>query len=97
MSKSKKQDEWFLYIIECKDGTFYTGITLDVQRRFEEHSAEGPKSAKYVKGKGPLKLIFSTPVGQKGRAYQMEKKVKRLSKKRKIDLVAEIFTLDDLE
>jgi len=97
MSKSEKQDEWFLYIIECKDGTFYTGITLDVQRRFEEHSTEGPKSAKYVKGKGPLTLIFSAPVGQKGKAYQIEKKVKRLSKKRKIDLVVGNFTLDDLE
>jgi len=97
MNKNKKQGEWHLYIIKCNNGTFYTGITLDVQRRFEEHSAEGPKSAKYVKGKGPLTLIFSAPVGQKGRAYQMEKKVKRLSKKKKIDLVAGIFTLDDLE
>lgn len=96
MSKNEKQDDWHLYIIECKDGTFYTGITLDVERRFEEHATGGPKSAKYVRGKGPLTLAFSAPVGAKGRAYQMEKKVKRLSKKRKIDLVDGGLSINDL-
>ena len=46
---------WYFYILECKDGTLYTGITDDVQRRFKAHS-EG-KGAKYTRGRGPLRLV----------------------------------------
>lgn len=89
-------NDWHLYIIQCNDGTLYTGITLDVERRFEEHVSQGPKSARYVRGKRPLKLVFSEKVGAKGEAYRMERKVKSLSKKRKNDLVDGILKIDDL-
>ncbi len=80
-------NDWYLYIIQCNDDSLYTGITLDVDRRLEEHASQGAKSAKYVKGKGPLKLVFSAIVGDKGSAYRMERKVKSLSKKKKMDIV----------
>jgi putative endonuclease len=89
-------NEWHLYIIQCRDGTLYTGITLDVERRFAEHVSQGAKSAKYLKGKGPLTLVFSEVVGEKGLAYQVERKVKRLSKKRKTDLICGKLKVSDL-
>ncbi len=88
--------EWFLYIIQCNDGTFYTGITTDVGRRFAEHVAQGRRCAKYVKGKGPLALVFSERVGDKGPAYRMERKVKSLPKKRKMALIHGTLKMTDL-
>ena len=88
--------DWFLYIIQCNDGTLYTGITLDVERRFAEHVSQGPKSAKYLKGRVPLILVFADVVGEKGLAYQLERKVKRLSQKRKTELIRGDVKISDL-
>ena len=51
------EKKWYLYILECGDGTLYTGITDDVQRRFKAHS-QG-KGAKYTRGRGPLTLRYT--------------------------------------
>ncbi len=85
---SAKSQKWYLYIIECVNGTLYTGITTDVARRFQEHADQGPKCAKYLKGKAPLQLVFTVYVGEKGDAYRLEKRVKSMSKKKKLRLVS---------
>ncbi|MCP4054868.1 MAG: GIY-YIG nuclease family protein, partial [Mesoflavibacter sp.] len=46
------------YIIRCNDSTLYTGITLDVARRYKEHQGQGRRCAKYLKGKLPLELVY---------------------------------------
>ncbi|MBN1465639.1 GIY-YIG nuclease family protein [candidate division KSB1 bacterium] len=88
--------DWHLYIIQCSDDSFYTGITTDVGRRFQEHMEQGRKSARYVRGRGPLRLVFAEKIGGKGEAYRIEKKVKGLSKQRKDRLVCGELTLVDL-
>ena len=88
--------EWHLYIIQCSDDSFYTGITTDVGRRFQEHMEQGRKSARYVRGRGPLRLVFVEKIGGKGEAYRIEKKVKGLSKEEKHRLVRGDLTLFDL-
>ncbi len=88
--------DWYLYIIECRDGSLYTGVTMDVQRRFDEHLAQGAKSAKYLKGRGPLKLVFSALVGEKSKAYRLERKVKSLPALRKHDLVRGQMSILDI-
>jgi putative endonuclease len=75
-------------MIRCADNSLYTGITIDVDRRFSEHQAQGKKSAKYLRGKGPLELVFTTPVGTKSEASRMEVRVKQCSKRVKERIVA---------
>lgn len=74
-------------MVECADGRLYTGITTDVARRFAEHSSSGPKAAKALRGKGPLKLVFQQPMDDRSRASIAESAVKKLSKIEKRALV----------
>jgi len=69
---------WFLYLIRCKDGALYTGITTDVDRRFIEH--QSGKGAKYLRGKTPLTLVFQQKVGSRSAALKAEASIKKLSK-----------------
>ena len=76
----RKASNWFLYMLECADGRVYTGITTDVERRFAEHSSSGPKAAKALRGKGPLKLVFQQPMDNRSEASIAESAIKKLSK-----------------
>ncbi len=77
---------WFLYLIRCKDGSLYTGITTDVKRRFEEHKG-GNSGSKYLRGKAPLELVLKKKIGDKGLALKVEDRVKQLTKIKKELLV----------
>lgn len=88
--------DWYLYMVRCRDGTLYTGIATDVARRLEEHEGRGSKGAKYLRGRGPLSLVFKVKVGDKGLALRLECKVKRLSKYRKEELISDERIINDL-
>jgi putative endonuclease len=77
--------DWYVYILRCRDGSLYTGIATDVERRIADHLAN--KGAKYLRGRGPLKLVFKKQVGKKGRALKVEHQVKRLPRYKKEALV----------
>jgi putative endonuclease len=77
--------DWYVYILRCRDGSLYTGIATDVERRIADHLAS--KGAKYLRGRGPLKLVFSKKVGEKGRALKVEHQVKRLPRHKKEALI----------
>ncbi len=79
--------DWYLYLIRCRDGSLYTGISTDVNRRFHQHQGKGNTGSKYLKGKGPLTLVFQKRLGSKTLALKVEGKVKKLSKGRKEKLV----------
>ena len=85
---------WHLYIIRCGDGSLYTGIATDVSRRFAEH--ESGLGARYVRGRGPLELVLSRPVGGRSEALRLEQRVKRLPKRLKELIVAGRLTLEDI-
>lgn len=82
---------WYLYIIRCKDNSLYTGITVDIQRRVKEHqdSSRLGKGAKFLKGKGPLQLVYSTRVPSHSAALKLEYKIKKMSKAKKEGLITE--------
>ena len=82
---SLPMQDWYVYIVRCRDGNLYTGIATDVERRIADHLAN--KGAKYLRGRGPLKLVFKKQVGQIGRALRAERKVKRLPKHKKEALI----------
>jgi len=77
--------DWYVYIVRCRDGNLYTGIATDVERRMADHL--GNKGAKYLRGRGPLKLVFKKKVGEKGRALKVEHQVKRLPRQKKEALI----------
>ncbi len=76
---------WFLYMVRTADNALYTGITLDVARRFAQH--QSGKGAKALRGKGPLTLVWSIGIGDKGQALRLEYRVKQLTKVEKERLV----------
>ena len=76
---------WYLYILHCGDGTLYTGITDDVSRRLAAHRAG--KGAKYTRGRGPLELVYTEELPDKGAALRREIAVKKLSRAEKEDLI----------
>jgi putative endonuclease len=79
--------EWFVYILQCVDGSLYCGIAKDPQLRFEVHVSG--KGARYTRGRGPLKMLWllSEPTTH-GRALRVERYIKRLPKTRKLEICA---------
>ena len=77
--------DWFLYMIKCGDGSLYTGIAVDVARRFADHQTG--KGAKYLRGRGPLQLVFNKRIGERRLALKLERRVKQLPRHKKQDLI----------
>ncbi len=77
---------YFVYIVECSDGTYYTGSTDDVARRVKAHN-EGKTGAKYTKPRRPVRLIYKEACKDKGAALSREAAIKRLSKMGKRALI----------
>lgn len=77
---------WFLYVLECSDGSLYTGITVDVAARYATHVAG--KGAKYTRGRPPVRLLAVVPYPDRAAASRAEYEVKRLSLERKREFCA---------
>lgn len=91
---------WSLYFVRCRRGEIYTGIATDVARRFAEHQAGGSKSARFLRGRGPLTLVTSVQVGSRSNALRLEARVKKLPRRCKLAMLADDSelrrTLDDM-
>ncbi len=81
-------DNWSLYIIEASDASLYTGITTDVERRFDEHS-QGPRGARYFNGRNPLKIVYREDGHNRSSASRREAEIKKLSRDAKQQLIAD--------
>jgi len=80
-STSLTQDEiWHMYVVRCHDDSLYCGISKDIERRFSEHQKMGKKTAKYLRGRGPLKLVFAMTIGDYAEALRAEREFKALKK-----------------
>jgi putative endonuclease len=77
--------QWFVYILQCSDGTLYTGITTELKRRIEEHNSS-LLGAKYTRGKRPVRLVYSKKVRDKAAASKEEYQIKKLTRKEKLKL-----------
>lgn len=78
------EQTWKLYILCCRDGSLYTGITTNVEKRFAAHNAG--KGAKYTRGRGPLELVYSEECGDHSAALRRELEIKALTKEEKLKL-----------
>lgn len=84
-----------VYIIRCADGTLYTGITTDVERRFEEHKSGGSKAAKYTRAHGAVELAAVWDAPDRTAASRLEYRIKHLSRAEKEELIASGEKLND--
>jgi len=76
---------YHLYIIECDNGSFYTGITTDIKRRFSEHASG--KGAGYTRGRKPKKIVYTEECGTRSEALRRECAVKKLKRPEKMKLI----------
>ena len=76
--------ECYCYILECADGTYYTGWSTDPKRRMEQHNKG--KGARYTKTRRPVKLVYVEPQTDKIAALKRERAIKALTRKKKMEL-----------
>lgn len=74
---------WFIYILECSDGTLYTGVSTDPDRRVYEHNHTS-KGAKYTRGRRPVKLLWAKACRDRSNAQGLEAKIKTLNRDQKL-------------
>jgi len=80
---------WNLYILECSDKTFYTGITNDISNRLRKHN-EG-KASRYTRSRRPVKLVYKEDLNDRGTALRRELEIKSLSRAKKEALILNKF------
>lgn len=88
-------EDYSLYILRCADNSLYTGIARDVQARIEDHRS-AYKGAKYLRGRSPFTLVFEHVVGTRSLAQCLEYQIKKLSKAKKLELIAGRLSLEHL-
>ncbi|MDC1251245.1 GIY-YIG nuclease family protein [Gammaproteobacteria bacterium] len=76
---------WAVYILECSDGSFYTGISNNVEARINTHNAS--KGAKYTKSRLPVTLVFQENTFNKSESLRREIEIKKLTRKKKRELI----------
>lgn len=79
------EKQWCVYMLECRDGSLYTGITDDLERRLKAHSSG--KGAKYTRGRGPLILRYREDCEDHSAALRRELQIKALSRRDKLKLI----------
>jgi len=77
---------WFLYVVQCSDGTLYTGVTTDIERRIREHNGS-KRGAKYTRGRRPVELVYVKDCRDRFEALREEYKFKSLSRKEKLKII----------
>jgi putative endonuclease len=81
----KRKGSFFVYIVQCSRGTYYTGYTSDLKKRIELHNSG--KGAKYLKGKGPVKLVYAREYKYFKNAFKAEIEIKKLTRSEKENLI----------
>lgn len=76
---------WYVYIVQCSDGSFYTGITTDIKRRVKEHNSA--KGCNYTRSRAPVELLYEEPAADRRSALKREASIKSFSRSRKEELV----------
>ena len=75
-------------MLRCADGSLYTGITTDLERRIAEHNGDGPAGARYTRSRRPVQLVYRESARSRSAASQREAALKRLDRARKLALCA---------
>ena len=77
---------YYVYIVQCADGSLYTGYTVELERRINEHNY-GSRSAKYTRSRRPVKLVYHEIYDNVSTALKREYQIKKLSRNKKLELI----------
>ena len=80
-------DDWSVYVLQCADGTLYTGIARDLDRRLRQHNGELVGGPRYTRGRRPVTLLWSDTATDRSAAQRREANIKSLSRSAKLLLV----------
>ena len=84
----KRKNIFFVYIVQCKDGTYYTGYTNNLKRRLNQHNS-GKGGAHYTSWKGFEKLVYQKEHKYFKNALNEERRIKKMRREQKIELITE--------
>lgn len=77
---------WHVYILKCADGSLYTGVARDLQRRLQQHNGELVGGARYTSGRRPVALLWSDTAPDRSAAQRREASIRKLSREEKLRL-----------
>lgn len=80
------ESRWYVYILECADGTLYTGVTIDTARRLEEHN-ESSKGARYTRSRRPVSMKYTEACESRSMATKREAELKQFTRAQKRALI----------
>lgn len=81
------ENNWYVYILRCKDDSLYTGITRNVDKRLAMHNRG--TAAKYTRGRGPVELVYTQACPDKSAALRRELEIKALPRQKKLELIGQ--------
>jgi len=84
---------WYVYLLNCADDSYYTGITTDPKRRLQEHNEDNKKAAKYTRARRPVKMVYFELCQSRSDAGVREYEIRKSTRKKKIEL-AGLMQLD---
>ena len=84
--KFDRTGRYCVYILKCRDGTYYTGCTNDLPKRIREHN-NSKRGAKYLRGRLPVELVYAKEYRYYRNALHAERRIKALPRKRKEELI----------
>ncbi len=79
---------WYVYLLECADETYYTGITTDLKRRLDEHNSDNKKGARYTRVRRPVSMVYFELCANRSEAATREYEIRKLSRQHKSRLAA---------
>ncbi|MCR9185756.1 MAG: GIY-YIG nuclease family protein [Halieaceae bacterium] len=85
---------WVVYLLQCVDGSLYTGVTVDVQRRLAQHNGERSGGPRYTRGRRPVQLLWSEPADSRAAAQRREAAIKRLPRNAKLALCQRVSSVE---
>ena len=89
---SSESKTWFVYVLRCADNSLYTGITLDVNKRLDEHNGIEKNGAKYTHARRPVQLVYQEPSNSRSEACKREYAIKNLKKSQKETLINQQYS-----
>ncbi|MFP3874135.1 MAG: GIY-YIG nuclease family protein [Thiohalophilus sp.] len=87
-NNNNRAQRWCVYILQCSDSSLYTGITVEPQRRVEEHNRDDRLAARYTRGRRPVTLVYQEYCTSRATAASREAAIKKLNRTQKLALIA---------
>jgi len=86
MNQQAKAPDWYVYLLSCADGSYYTGITTEPRRRLYEHNHDDRRAARYTRSRRPLKMVYFELCNSRSDAAAREYEIRKLSRQQKAAL-----------